>query len=206
MTARPAHREPGSLPLGLPMPLVVTALLLGAIAVGSVVDLAVPDKAALLPLVVAPFVAAVLLPLRATVLVAGVSLVLVVVLPQAFVTDSGFQYLRLTAVAALDVLAVVATIWRHHLAETRVRLIRERERTAVSRRHALELNDEIYQSLFTSRLWADLGEAERSGVAFDRALHGSAELLAELLLDVPLHPGALSRSLPPLRAREGAGA
>ena len=182
---------------GLPLSAWVAVVLLGAIVTGSVIDTALPSKAALLPLVVAPFVAAVLLPLRATVLIAGVSLVLIVVLPQAIVTPAGFQYFRLAAVAALDVLAVVSTMWREHLAQARARLIREQERAVVSRRHALELNDTIYQSLFTSRLWADMGEAKRADVAFDRALHGTAELLAELLVDVPVHPGALLRSLPP---------
>lgn len=186
--------EPGGT---LPVPAWISVTLLGSVAIGSLIDLAVPDKAALLPLVVAPFVAALLLPVPATLVVAGVSLTLIVALPQAIVTDSGFQYFRLAAVAALDILAVVAAGQRQHLAETRARLIRERERTVLSRRHALELNDHIYQSLFTSRLWADLGEVERADAAFDRALLGTAELLADLLVDVPVHPGALLRTLPP---------
>lgn len=180
----------------LPLSASVVIALVGSMAIGSFVDLAVPDKVDLLPLVVAPFVAAVLLPLRATALVAALSLGLILLLPQGFVTDTGFQYLRLAAVAAVDMLAVVCTLWRERLAEARARLIRERERTALARRHALELNDHIYQSLFTSKIWADMGEVERAGAAFDRALHGTADLLAELLVDVPVHPGALLRPLP----------
>lgn len=177
------------------------ALLL-AMAVGALVDLGFPDRAALLPLVVAPFLAAVLLPFRPTVLIAGLSLGLLLVLPESFMSDQGLQYLRLTSVAGVDALAIVSTLWRERLLKTRVRLVREQERARLARREALQLNDGIYQSIFAARMWNELGDRERSAAAVERALASTASLIEDLLQDVPVHPGALVRRTPPPNSRQ----
>lgn len=190
MAGRPRGQAPRR-PLGFVTPAWVALVLLVLMGIGSIVDLVVPGRVALMPLVVAPFVSAVVLPFRTTVVVAALSLALAVVLPEAFVTADGYQYLRFSALAALDVLAVVSTLWRERLVSARVRLARERERAVLARRHALEVNDQIYQSLVAARLWADMGDRGRSDAALDKAVHGTADLLGDLLVDVPLHPGSL---------------
>ena len=185
-----------TLPLHTPAGLALA--LFGAMATGALVDVSHPVRAALLPLVVAPFLAAVLLPFRATALLAAVSVALLLVLPQSFVSDQGLQYLRLAAVTGVDVLAVVAALWRERLVATRMRLVRERDRARLARREALELNDGIYQALFVARVWREMGELERSDEATDRAFRRTAALIEGLLEDVPLHPGALTQREPRL--------
>ena len=161
-----------------------------AMSGGAIYDGVDPNKAALLPLVLAPLIASLLLRPRATALLAALCVVLAIAVPQGFVTTTGVQLLRFSALLALAVLAVLSAIWRERLAETRVRLAVINAQTSDARRRAVELNDSVYQKLFTARMWSEMGDAGAAIAAIDQALAGTAHLLNDLVEQGNVKPGA----------------
>ena len=161
-----------------------------AMSGGAVYDAVDPNKAALLPLVVAPLIASLLLRPRATALLGTFCVVLALVVPQGFVTSSGIQLLRFSALLALAVLAVISSVWRERLADTRVRLAVTSAQAVDARRRAVELNDSVYQKLFTARMWSQIGDSDAALEVIDQALEGTAHLLNDLVEQGNIGPGA----------------
>lgn len=168
---------------------VFLALMLMA-AVGAIYDAVDPNKAALLPLVVAPILASLLLPIRPTAVLASFSVVLALVVPQGFVTTSGIQVLRFSALLGLALMAILGSVWRQRLADTRIRLAVSNAQAADARRRAVELNDGVYQKLFTARMWSEMGDTEAAIDAIDQALAGTAHLLDDLVEQGNVTPGS----------------
>ncbi|MHB1855086.1 MAG: hypothetical protein ACYCS2_08520 [Acidimicrobiales bacterium] len=169
----------------------VFACLVASVVIGGLYDVFDPNRVALLPLVMAPLLGAVLLPPRSTAAISGLCVALALVLPQGFVTTSGIQYVRLSALTALALVAALASVWRQRLVGTQIRLEVAAARAEEARRRALELNDNVHQSLFAARAWSELGDKEAADAALDRALQGTTSLLAEMLEDFDPEAGAL---------------
>ena len=167
---------------------VFLALIL-AMSGGAIYDGVDPNKAALLPLVLAPLIASLLLRPRATAVLATVCVLIALVVPQGFVTSSGVQLLRFSALLALAVLSVISAIWRERLADTRVRLAVTSVQASDARRRAVELNDSVYQKLFTARMWSQIGDSDAALEVIDQALAGTAHLLNDLVEQGNVGPG-----------------
>ena len=159
-------------------------------SVGVVFDAIAPNKSALLPLVLAPVLASLLLPTRPTGVLAAFCVLLALVAPQGFVTTGGVQLLRFTALAGLCVLAILGAFWRGRLADTRIRLAVASAQASDARRRAVELNDSVYQNLFTARMWSQMGDSDAAAVAIDQALEGTSTMLDELVEQGHIRPGA----------------
>jgi len=178
-------------PLGaLAPPLIGLVLAVGA---GSLYDVLDPNKAALLPLVAAPLVAAVALSPRATALISALCVALLLVLPQSFVTNDGVRYLRLSALVSLSVVAVVASVLRQRLVSAQIRLEVAADRAEETHRRALELNDRVHQNIFAARAWSQMGRKEDADAALDRALEATSSLLAGMLEGADLDSGYLTQ-------------
>jgi hypothetical protein len=172
-------------------PVLVFVTLVLAMLGGALFDGIDPNRAALLPLVVGPLAAALLLPVRATAAISALCVFLALVLPQAFLTDAGPQILRFSALVALSVLAIMSARWRQRLDETRIRLAVSGAQASDARRRAVELNDGVYQNLFAARMWSRMGDPDAASASIDEALAATSSLLSELLQQGSISPGSL---------------
>ena len=155
--------------------MVLTIGLLVSLLGSSVADLVLPNRATLLPLVFAPLLAGIGLTVARALVVASVSAVLAVLLPEALFAVSGsLQYVRFAAVLGVCFAAVLTAYLRRRL-EIVI------EDVTDERRRVLEANDKVYQGLFAAKTWFDLGDREKGVEALQSALTSASGLIDDHL-------------------------